>query len=361
MESRCKEYVFRKAALPVVAGMALAMIGQAKAVQLTEEGADLTIRWDNSVRYNAGWRMQDPKSDLAAPTSSIFATEQKFQKYDMVTNRINLLSEFDAVYKGHSGFRVSAAAWYDKVYDDRSMPQNPFFIGGRYPKDVSRYYNGPSGEFLDAFVFTKLTLGEVPVNVKLGQHTVLWGETLFSLADGVSAGQSYADLRKAIASPGAEAKEIFRPLPQLSFSAQVSSELAIMGQYFFDFKPDLAPLGGTYFAPVDFFTYTGSTIVNPLVNWEGVQYNGIKKRGDWGLAAKWSPQWLEGTAGLYYREYTPKNSGALAVNSAGSGLAGGSGPAVAGMWFDPAAPRTKLLGFSLGKSIGGVSVGTDLT
>lgn len=361
MKSRCTEHAYRKAVLPVAVGMALAMIGQANAVQLTEEGADLSIRWDNSVRYNAGWRMQNPKSDLAAPTSNIFATEQKFQKNDMVTNRVNLLSELDLVYKGQSGLRVSASAWYDKVYDDHTMPQNPYFIGGQYPGEISRYYNGPSGEFLDAFAFTKFTLGEVPVNLKLGQHTVLWGETLFSLADGVSAGQSYVDLRKAIATPGAEAKELFKPLPQLSFSAQVSSELAVMGQYFFDFRPDLVPLGGTYFAPVDFLTYTGTTVVNPLVNWQGVQYNGMKKRGDWGVGAKWSPQWLDGTAGLYYREYTPKNSGALAVNSAGSGLAGGSGPAVGGMWFDPAAPRTKLLGLSLGKTIGGVSIGTDLT
>ena len=37
---------------------------------------------------------------------------------------------------------------------------------------------GSSGEFLDAFVFANFDAGDVPVNVKAGQHTVYWGDSL---------------------------------------------------------------------------------------------------------------------------------------------------------------------------------------
>ena len=31
-----------------------------------------------------------------------------------------------------------------------------------------------------------------------------------------------------------------------------------------------------------------------------------KQRGEWGLAGRWSPAWLDGSLGLYYRSYADK-------------------------------------------------------
>lgn len=374
--SSFKQFSFRRAILPASIIAAMALSGSANAFPIDTGNDDFAMRWDNTFRYNAGWRMSDKKWDLKSEESNA-----KFKNGGMITNRLDILSEFDFIWKKDSGFRVSAAGWYDKRYDGDYLGSYAYSsMGGKYPDEVKRYYNGPSGEILDAFVFTKFDLGDVPVNVKLGQHTIYWGETIFSLADGVSAGQSYADLRKALATPGAEAKEIFKPLPQFSFSAQISPDFTVMGQYFFSFKPDLFPLGGTYFSPAEFLTYQGQTNVAPLcalsgtcgtggsfapaIVWDGVHYNGLDRNGDWGLAARWRPEWLDGTAGFYYREYTAKDGGALAINVGGLGgsfLSGGATPAVAGIWLDPDAPRTKLYGFSLAKQVWGISWGMDLT
>lgn len=368
-----KKASFRRAILPASIIAAMAISGSASAFKIDIDNPDLKVRWDNTFRYNAGWRMSDPKGDLKND-----AVERKFKSGNMVTNRIDVLSEFDFIYKKDTGFRVSGAGWWDSVYNNHKL-DNGAFINGDYPKEVKRYYNGPSGEILDAFVFTKFDLGDVPVNVKLGRHNIYWGEALFSLADGIAAGQSYADLRKALATPGVEAKEVFKPLGQLSFNATISPELAVMGQYFYEHKIDLFPLGGTYFYPAEFLTYSGVTTAVPLcalnpavpcsasipgVTWTGTERNGTKQSGDWGLAAKWRPEWLDGTAGFYYREYTPKNGMALAINLRGLGgsfLTGGAVPATAGLWLDPDAPRTKLYGFSLAKQMLGISWGLDLT
>ena len=370
-----KKVSFRQAILPVSIIAAMALSGSASAFKIDSDNPDLDIRFDNTFRYNAGWRMSDPKADLKAAPGSM-NSDSKFKSGDMVTNRMDVLSELDFIYKKDTGFRISGAGWYDRRYGNHHL-ENGAFINGDTPSEINRYYNGPSGEILDAFVFTKFDLGDMPVNVKLGRHTIYWGEALFSLSDGVSAGQSYADLRKALATPGVEAKEVFKPLGQLSFNAQISPEFTVMGQYFYEHKIDLFPLGGTYFSPAEFLTYAGDTTAVPLcalnplapcsapgVIWNGLHRNGTDKSGDWGIAAKWRPEWLDGTAGFYYREYTPKNGMALAVNVGGLGgsfLSGGAVPATAGLWLDPEAPRTKLLGFSLAKQMLGISFGLDAT
>lgn len=362
--------LFQRTTLAASILASMAISNSAFAFKIETDNPDFDIRLDNTVRYNLGFRMQDPNDYLLTPSSAVGASEYEFRKkYGTVTNRVDLLSEFDFIYKQTSGFRVSGAAWYDERYNRRQLSGFPTsevnFPGGVFPHEIARYYNGPSGEILDAFVFHKFNIGEVPVNVKVGQHTVYWGETLFSLADGVSSGQSYADLRKGLATPGVEAKETFKPLNQISFSAQLNPEYALMGQYFLDWKPDLFPLGGTYFSPVDFLTYHGQTIVDPRPGsytvWNGLQDNGQKKSGDWGLAIKGQPQWLDGTAGLYYREFTPKNSGALGVDPSAAVLTAGAAPTNAALYIDSAAPKTKLFGLSLGKEIGGISWGMDVT
>ena len=36
-----------------------------------------------------------------------------------------------------------------------------------------------------------------------------------------------------------------------------------------------------------------------------------KQRGDFGLSARWAPEWLDGTLGFYYRNYSDKLPQAL--------------------------------------------------
>jgi hypothetical protein len=358
--SSFKKVSFRRAILPASIIAAMAMSGSASAFKVDSDNPDLDIRFDNTFRYNAGWRAQDA-AGYQQKSLTVGGSETKWKSGDMVTNRIDVLTEFDFIYKKDTGFRISAASWYDSVYQG-SAPKpgsggtaplaGAQFPGGRWPDDVNRYYAGPSGEFLDAFVFTKFDLGEVPVNVKLGQHTVYWGETLFSITNGIAVGQSPIDLRKASATPGVEAKEVFLPINQFTFSAQVSPELTIMGQYQLDWKPDRIMAGGTYFSAADFLFDENAGSTGLGLGWNGNQGHVPEKVGNWGIAAKWRPEWLDGTVGLYYREYYPTAGRSLAI----SGTTG-----MASYFMDGAMPRTKLYGLSLAKQIWGISFGTDLS
>jgi hypothetical protein len=50
--------------------------------------------------------------------------------------------------------------------------------------------------------------------------------------------------------PGTEAKELSRPLNQLSPQSQVTDTLSLAAQPMFEWEPARYPEGGTYYGPV---------------------------------------------------------------------------------------------------------------
>ena len=359
----------------------------AYAIPLDTGDPDLAVRWDNSVRYNLGVRTQAQDPHILN-NSTFDNSDSKFGRGDIVTNRLDILSEFDLVYRKRSGFRVSAALWYDHAYrSDAEKTANPNFVipglgdissaypGNRYTGFTKRWNEGPSGEFLDAFVFTGFDLGSVPVNLKLGQHTIYWGESLFSFVHGVSYSQGPIDIRKALANPGVEAKEVFKPLPQLSATAQLSDELTVAGQYYFDWKPSAFPDGGTYFGVLDALTQGGGTFVVNPAQAAGISsalggtpvaavpfipsYKDPRKRGDWGVMARWSPARLGGTAGLYFRKYTDKLPQIVLGGLQPAPLALGV-PVPASLGLSYQEKRVTLIGASFSTLVKGVSVGAEV-
>src|SRR4029450_7128433 len=99
------------------------------------------------------------------------------------TNRFDVLSEFDLVYKRMMGFRVSAAGWYDFAYRrlDNTFTAtantlvNGLPVAGALSDCTKSYAKGVSGEWLDAFAFVNFDVEDVLVGVKAGQHTVYRG------------------------------------------------------------------------------------------------------------------------------------------------------------------------------------------
>ena len=348
---------------------------------------DLALRWDNSVRYNLGVRAQSQDANILN-NSTYDNSDSKFKRGSIVTNRLDVLTESDLVYRRTSGLRVSAALWYDHAYrSDAERTANPNFVitgpgdissaypDNHYTRFTSRWNRGPSGEFLDAFAFTRFELGPVPVNVKLGQHTIYWGESLFSFVHGVSYAQGPIDIRKALANPGVEAKEVFKPLLQLSVTAQLSDELTLAGQYYFGWKPSAFPDGGTYFGVLDALTQGGGTYVvnsaqamaisgalggTPVVAVPFIpSYKDPKETGDWGVMARWSPAWLNGTAGLYVRKYTDKLPQIVLGGLQAAPLALGV-PVPASLGLSYQEKRVTLVGASFSKLIEGVSVSAEI-
>ncbi|MGF6281379.1 DUF1302 domain-containing protein [Pseudomonas silensiensis] len=398
-----------------------AAVPVAHAVELDTGNPDWTVRLDNTVKYNYGVRTESAdKRMLGTPNNN--DGDYNFRKAGTnITNRIDLLTEMDVVYQNHMGFRVSAASWYDKAYENTGSNSNPFVNGndarsGLVANDprlaavtgdnvgngsphlsnyAQRYYTGPSGEILDAFVFYSTEMGEESLlSVKAGQHNVFWGETILNPVHSISYGQSGLDLAKLAASPGTEAKELFVPRNQLSMSFTVNPELTLAAQYFLDWDAARLPEAGTYYGGSDLVGFGAQSFLlgntnavvpgsplgcglapcNELTNVRRGHDLTPDKRGDWGVMAKWSPAWLDGTLGVYYRETSEilpqawlDARGLSSANPNGTRPAG-QVPAVVNTLNSLStatyqmayADNIKIVGLSLSKDVGGVSVGSDL-
>ncbi|MEE1865076.1 DUF1302 domain-containing protein [Pseudomonas auratipiscis] len=348
-----------KAALGIaVAAMSSGLLQNASAVAIDTGNPDVQLRWDNTIRYNLGYRVESQDNSILGNPN--FDDGNRNFERGVVTNRLDLLSEADIVFNQRYGARVSAAAWYDQAYEnldnDNVATSNhrnnnqPALGLSRY---ADRYYNGPSGEILDAFVFGQTDLADMQINGKLGQHSLAWGEALLTggAVHGVSYSQNPLDLGKAQASPGIEAKELYRPQPQVSTQVQLTPELSLAAQYFFDWERMQMPEAGTYFGAQDIVNEGAeSLVVVPGV--PGVRFlrgsDIIKeKHGDYGVAARWRPQWLDGTLGFYYRNFTDKLPQVyLQASTRTFGLAYGD--------------DVDLYGVSLSTMLGGLSIGVDL-
>jgi hypothetical protein len=297
----------------IAAAAALACAFPALASEIVLDNPDIKMRLDTTVRYTGGFRMegQDPR----LLRNYIYDEgDSKFDKHDMVTNRVDLLTEFDVSWRNKLGARVSGAAWYDHAYDDHSVRSPAGFLtayrNAEYNNEVQRYVNGPSGEILDAFVWANVDLGKVPVNIKVGRQTNVWGEGLLLGAHAISYAQSPVDGVKAAINPGVETKEVFLPIGQVYLSAQVTDALTLVGQYYYEWKPTRIPHAGTYLMGAD-TAPSSDNLVFPIpgVAAQLVQARKPSDNGNWGVGARLNVESIESNFGAYYRrfdDYSPE-------------------------------------------------------
>jgi hypothetical protein len=397
--------MLQRTVLATAIAAAVTVAGPALAFEIDTGNEDVVVRWDNTVRYNLGVRAQKQDSAILGNANADDG-DRNFSNGSLVTNRLDVLSEFDVVWQRKYGMRVSAAGWYDQAYTSLDGTNtasantlvNGLPVAGQLSPYTKRYAKGLSGEWLDAFVFGNFDVAGVPVNVKAGQHTVYWGESLLlgGLVHGIAYSQNSVDQWKGLSTPGSEAKELFRPRGGLTVQAQPTSDLSLAGQWFYNWQAVRAPESGAYLENNDMLLFGGDSLIagpgQRLWNAHAVaasRYSG--SLGDFGLAARWSPQWLDGTAGFYYRNTTdilPQlmvTPGVVTVPSPAACAGVGGQPLAAssptpclvnpqattvadlqkygkvGTYQTAFGNNIQMYGMSLSKNIAGVSVGAEVS
>src|SRR4051812_7124034 len=101
------------------------------AAELELSNPDWTVRFDNTLKISTMYRVHDADPALVDTTRQLVpgvpasafpqalnfnAGDDNFRNKGLVSKRIDLLSEFDAVYRKDFGMRISAAGWYDQAY-----------------------------------------------------------------------------------------------------------------------------------------------------------------------------------------------------------------------------------------------------
>ena len=364
-----------------VAAAVACLSASVSAVEIDTGNPDWSLRWDNSVRASTKFRTEaaDPAlkdsfrqvptgAPPPAPPSFSFpqalnfnAGDQNFQKKGLVSARLDLLSEFDAVWRKDFGLRVSAAAWYDhklhrktKADNDPTIGQTPF---DEFP-DRTRKIAGGKAEVLDAFVFGGWGLDNgMKLTTRLGRHALQYGESLFYGDNGIARAQGPVDIDKLLASPNAQFKEIIRPVPQLSAQLQVTPEVTLGGYVQFRWEEDRLPPSGSYFSTANIPWGSGqpqfvnipppAPIAGSYLLTPGADQR-PRNSGQFGLQLKWR---LEDTdLGLYFARYHDKAGQIYGnLNPTAAPSAFGTLP---GQWFYRFPENVKTYGVSATRSLG---------
>ncbi|RFP09274.1 DUF1302 domain-containing protein [Duganella sp. BJB488] len=239
---------------PAIAAALLQYMSAGWAVDIESANPDLKLSWNNTVKYSAAVRMKQQAPGLIVDANTDDG-DRNFNR-GLISNRIDLLSEFDLAYKD-SGLRMTGAAWYDTVYNranDNNSPAtaSPSSVSYQQFSAGTRDLHGRKAELLDAFVYTRFDAGGMPASVRLGRHTVLYGETLFFGDNGIAAGQAPVDVVKLLSVPGTQFKELLMPVSQLSGQLQLNPNVTLGGYYQFQWRANRIPGSGSYFSGADY-------------------------------------------------------------------------------------------------------------
>lgn len=255
---RPRQTVAKPVATTLAATLAMLFGASAYALDFDTGNDDLKIRWDNSVKYSNAFRLNAPMTALARDPNQGDG-DSNFSKEDMVSNRLDLLSDLDVVYKGDFGFRVSGAGWYDTVYNSSTRNNAPAGLYNASSVPASEFtaatqvQHGRKSELLDAFVFAKGDIDGARWSVRAGRHTLVWGETVFFGANGIAGGQVPVDVVKVLSVPNSQFKEILRPTGQVSGTLQLTPNVQVGAYYQYEWERTRLPGVGSYFSTQDLF------------------------------------------------------------------------------------------------------------
>lgn len=249
---------------------AVCALPQAHAFKIDTGNGDLSVRWDNTLKYSNAFRVRDQSSSLL--TDGVFAANtddgnRNFKK-GLISNRVDWLSELDVVYARRYGFRISGAAWYDSVYNKRNDNDSPrtsnrFSGASNSFNPTTRDLHGRKAELLDAFVFGGFDIGDTRLNLRAGQHSLQWGESLFFGSNAIAGAMAPVDVIKLASVPSTQFKEALLPVPQISAQWQLTPDISLGAFYQFRWERNRLPAAGSYFSGLDFQPEGGEALYVP--------------------------------------------------------------------------------------------------
>ena len=247
---------FQRQIVPTLAGALLALSAvPARAIDLGayyDLGSDWTLRFDNTVKYSTAVRTASPSPQLLTLNTD---DGDRNLRSGFISNRGDLLTQFDVGYRDY-GLSASAAGWYDTVYNERNKNNSPttannFSTAFNDFTDATRTLHGRNLELLNAFVYGKETIASVPVSVRVGRQTSIWGESIFFGTNGIAYGQAPIDVIKAQSVPNTQFKELLLPVGQVTATAQLSPQVSLSGFYQFEWRETRIAASGSYFSVFD--------------------------------------------------------------------------------------------------------------
>ncbi len=333
-------------------------------ITLKIHGGEITSSLDTSLSYGAMWRVEGRDTrkygNDTEPTHDDVNSNDGNRNYDtgLVSSLYKLTFELEANYSNaesrveNIGIFIRGRAFYDSVVI--GQPTNWIDANNRltrqgFPNQINTYpygdgFNnrvdrliGKDASVLDAFLFIDFHIDEKPVDIRIGQQVLNWGEGLF-YRGGINTINPIDAVQ--IALPGSKIKDILIPQMALSFTLGLTDNTSIAAYYMLEWDEAIVPPRGSYFNNNDTFAEGADkgykpvsvdvmaiatayqTLLNPgsnlysdlnintnssqeyIVAADVRQKKSASDGGQWGVNVKYFAEDLNGTEfGLYYINY----------------------------------------------------------
>ncbi|SEL23166.1 Protein of unknown function [Roseateles sp. YR242] len=391
-------------AAPLLATLAASLLAAMPAAHAGtwDLGGGVEAVWSLSASVTGGWRMTDPDPNLIGPgdggqaSAGTHSHDKNFQKGDNISKLARIVGDIN-LRKGQSGLVLRAKAWDNFLYaNDRQpfgAPSNDYHPNTRLSDREfdTRLSKFKGVELFDAYGYTAFDIGESSqLTVRLGQHIVNFGESLF--VPGVNQYQAL-DVT-ALRQPGTQLKEALLPVPQLSANLGLGNGFSVEAFYQFRWRRTAIDGCGTYWSPANALNCVNGSILvggdgTSEENWNGyphAAFGGLvanyqfsrlvdkepANSGQFGLAVKKMVEPWDTEFGLYYVNYTAKVPNLSAIrrvagledsiqHPAGSVYALNPLTRDASIYWDYSANNIKVAGLTATTVLGGWSVGAELT
>lgn len=276
--------------------ISMAMVSAHSGAAIIDDFGSPSVYWNNSFKYGLMYRLKEQNDALKGAGDYRANFDDGNSNFDkgIVSNRLEYLTELDIIAENGFGVRASALAWYDRVYNQRN--DNPGYMGGAYPNqsgdadrfpDQTRDLQGRSVELRDAFVFGRLQLGESPLRFRLGQYSLVWGESLFFANNAIAGAQNAFDIDRLLADPTSEAKEFVLPVAQASAELQLNQNVTVGAYLQFEHVANRLPAVGSYFSSNDTGVDGAQRMLLGPATAERTKTLDADSHGQFGLKLRW--------------------------------------------------------------------------
>ncbi|MAR92663.1 MAG: hypothetical protein CML06_17540 [Pseudomonadales bacterium] len=291
---------------------------------------DFRMQVDTTVSLGASWRAEDRDYRNVGVQNALAAGESEFhyhgtssqdnsnllwQEGSTFSELAKIVVDVELNYKNYGAF-IRGKSFYDhRIVNGDGRTDVPAYAEPGQPAQSA----GTGGDILDAFVWGDWWLGDKPLNVRLGQQVISWGEGLF-FPNGINT-INPVDVN-ALLAPGSEVKDALIPLNALYGSLGLTTNLTLEAFVLFEWKETELPECGTFFSTTDLagpncyggFYPSGEETgyVNPTYGPAGpAEYRYLPRssdrepddQGQYGMAARYFAESIDTEFAVYYMNY----------------------------------------------------------
>ena len=302
---------------------------------------DVSGNFDTTITAGLNFRVADRDDSLVGISNGGSHTsingDDGNLNYDqgLTSAALRATHELDVQYQDF-GFFGRVTYFYDFLNADEDSTEF------RDLTDEARDRVGSDFELLDAYVFGGFDVADVPIDFRLGNQVLSWGESTF-IQNGINI-INPVDVN-AIRIPGSEIRDALIPVPIADVNVGITDNLSVEGFYQILWEETEIDAAGTYFSTNDFASPGGGSngvylgFGNALVPDNGVSVvtavtpfgsrvprgpdNEARDEGQFGLAARYfSPELNDTEFGLFFINYHSRTPVISAFTGSATDLAG---------------------------------------